>query len=81
MKLGARHVINYKKNPNWSEEVLRITGGKGVDHVVDVGGAGTIEESLKSARYGGLVSVVGILSESQQTDLIPLILFGARTGK
>ncbi|OJD40765.1 nad-p-binding protein [Diplodia corticola] len=79
-KLGATHVINYRKTPKWADEVLRITGGRGVDHVVDVGGAGTIEESLRSARTGGLVSVLGILTEpKQQADLIPAILFGAKT--
>ncbi|KAL1652076.1 hypothetical protein SLS58_000200 [Diplodia intermedia] len=78
-KLGATHAINYRKTPKWADEVLRITGGRGVDHVVEVGGAGTIEEALRSARTGGLVSVMGILTESKQADLIPAILFGAKT--
>ncbi|EOD48488.1 nad-p-binding protein [Neofusicoccum parvum] len=78
-RLGAKHVINYRKNANWADEVLRITNGRGVDHVVEVGGAGTIEESLRSTRVGGLVSVMGILTESKQADLIPHILFGAKT--
>lgn len=80
-RLGAKHVINYRKNANWADEVLRITNGRGVDHVVEVGGAGTIEESLRSTRVGGLVSVMGILTESKQADLIPHILFGAKTSE
>lgn len=80
-KLGATHVINYRKTPAWADEVLRITNGRGVDHVIEVGGAGTIEESLRSTRTGGLVTVMGILTESKKTDLIPAILYGAKTSK
>ncbi|KAF4312500.1 Zinc-type alcohol dehydrogenase-like protein [Botryosphaeria dothidea] len=78
-KLGATHVINYRKTPAWADEVLRITNGRGVDHVIEVGGASTIEESLRSTRTGGLVTVMGILTESKKTDLIPAILYGAKT--
>jgi NADPH:quinone reductase-like Zn-dependent oxidoreductase len=77
--LGAKHIINYRKTPKWSEEVLRLTNGKGVDHVLDVAGAGTIEQSLLSTKHGGLVSVIGFLSDSQPVDLIPALLFGAKT--
>lgn len=77
--LGATHLINYSTTPAWSEEVLRVTGGKGADHVLDVAGAGTIEQSLLAVKHGGLVSVIGFLTESQPTDLIPLLLFGAKT--
>ncbi|OCL05011.1 putative alcohol dehydrogenase [Glonium stellatum] len=77
--LGAQHLINYKTTPNWHEEVLRITSGKGVDHVVEVGGAQTIVKSLQSLRTGGLISVIGILSESAPADLVPLILYGGKT--
>jgi NADPH:quinone reductase-like Zn-dependent oxidoreductase len=57
-KLGATHCINYKTFPA-REEVLRITVGKGVDHVCEMGGSGTIEQSLKCVKQGGLVSAVG----------------------
>ncbi|KAK4974100.1 hypothetical protein LTR66_011078 [Elasticomyces elasticus] len=76
---GAKHVINYLETPDWAAEALSLTGTKGVDHVVDVGGADTIEQSLKGVRTGGLVSVVGILSKSHKADLIPAILFGAKS--
>lgn len=61
-KMGATHLINYKQNPDWDKAVMEITGGRGVDHVVEVGGAGTFDRSLKSVRLGGKVSVIGVLS-------------------
>ncbi|KAH9911900.1 NAD(P)-binding protein [Fomitopsis serialis] len=69
-QLGAKHVINYKKTPDWEEEVFRITGGRGVDHVIDVGGAGTINKSLASTRYGGTVSVIGFVGGSEDVRIM-----------
>ena len=59
---GADHGINYVRTPAWGEEVLRLTGGRGADHVIDVGGAGTIAQSLRCVAYGGTVSSIGFLS-------------------
>ncbi|WYZ43591.1 hypothetical protein EsH8_VII_000027 [Colletotrichum jinshuiense] len=78
-KLGASHVLSYKNNPNWSKDVLELTGGRGADHVVDVVGAATIAESLRALRQDGLVSAVGFLSDSEKHDLISDIIFGAKT--
>lgn len=61
-QLGADHLINYKKTPAWDAEVWKATGNVGVDHVVEVGGAGTLPLSLKSCRPGACVSVIGVLS-------------------
>ncbi len=61
-KLGAFHTINYKKNPDWDEEVRRVTGGTGVDAVVEVGGAGTFQKSVRSIRMDGHVGIIGNLS-------------------
>lgn len=80
-QLGATHTINYRRQPEWDREVQKLTNNKGVDHVVEVGGAGTIEKSLNSLRQGGLVSIIGILTASQQHDLIPALLFGAKIGE
>ena len=80
-QMGAHYTINYRQTPSWDEEVMKITSGKGVDLVLDVGGAGTIEPSLKSLRQGGLVSVVGILTSAKENDIVPAILYGAKTGK
>ena len=79
-KLGSHHTINYRTSPNWEEEVLRLTDRQGVDHVIEVGGASTIEKSLASLRQGGLISIIGYLSSSKKYDLVPAILFGAKIG-
>jgi NADPH:quinone reductase-like Zn-dependent oxidoreductase len=60
--LGADHLINYRENPNWGAMARDFTGGRGVDHVVEVGGPGTLEQSLAAARIGGHVSLIGILT-------------------
>jgi len=59
--LGADHGINYRETPKWSRAVREISDG-GVDHVVEVGGAGTLENSLKSIRMGGHIAMIGVLS-------------------
>ncbi|KAG6847531.1 hypothetical protein H0H93_007554 [Arthromyces matolae] len=70
-KLGAKHVINYKTHPNWEEEVLRITNGEGVDHVLEVGGQGTLLKSVEAARLGGHVHVIGFVSkDSGEADAL-----------
>jgi NADPH:quinone reductase-like Zn-dependent oxidoreductase len=60
--LGAHELINYAKTPDWDKAARALTGGTGVDHVVEVGGAGTLEKSLRAVRIGGQVSVIGVLS-------------------
>ncbi|EJD06311.1 NAD-binding protein [Fomitiporia mediterranea MF3/22] len=61
-KLGATHVINYKQTPKWDEEVLKLTNGRGVDHIVEVAGAGTILQSINALRYSGSIHSVGFLA-------------------
>lgn len=61
-KLGADDAINYKATPNWEMEARKLTGGRGVDHVVEVGGADTFPRSITAARVGGHIAVIGILS-------------------
>ncbi|MBD2773574.1 zinc-dependent alcohol dehydrogenase family protein [Iningainema tapete] len=60
--LGADDTINYKTTPNWEEAVYRLTDSTGVDHVVEVGGAGTLQKSIKAVRYGGYISLIGVLT-------------------
>jgi len=60
--LGADHGINYRTHPEWHEEVLRITGGAGVDVVLEVGGPGTLERSLMSVGVGGRIAYIGVLT-------------------
>ncbi len=60
--LGADHLINYKTTPDWGAKVLELTGGRGVDHVVEVGGSGTLDQSMIAAKNGGHVALIGVLS-------------------
>ncbi|TMW59817.1 hypothetical protein Poli38472_004886 [Pythium oligandrum] len=60
---GVDHVINYRTTPDWADEVLRLTHGVGADYVIEIGGAGTIEQSIKAVTRGGVVSVVGYLAD------------------
>jgi len=66
--LGADDVINYKKTPDWDKEVLRLTNGIGVDHVIELGGTGTLSKSLNSVRLGGHVAVIGVLAGVGEFD-------------
>ncbi len=61
-ELGAWETINYANTPDWAERAVELTGGTGVDHVVEVGGLGTMEESFRAARPGGTVSLIGVLT-------------------
>lgn len=61
-KLGADETINYRTTPEWGDKVLELTHGLGVDHIVEVGGPATINESLKAVKVGGHIAVIGVLS-------------------
>lgn len=63
--MGVDETINYKTHPDWEKEVLRLTGGVGVDHVVELGGAGTIGKSIASARVAGKIGVIGVLAQGE----------------
>lgn len=73
--LGADETINYKATPEWAKAALALTGGAGVDHVVEVGGAGTLNQSLEAAKVGGRIEVIGVLSGFSQQIAMPT-LFG-----
>lgn len=60
--LGADEAINYLHSPDWEQDVLRLTDGKGVDHVVEVGGAGTLPRSIEATAAGGTIHLIGILT-------------------
>ncbi|KAF8154227.1 alcohol dehydrogenase superfamily protein [Crassisporium funariophilum] len=71
-KLGAKHLINYKEKPQWDKEVLKLTNGVGVDHVIEVGGEGTLPKSISSVRIGGGIHVIGFISKesSSSSDIV-----------
>jgi NADPH:quinone reductase-like Zn-dependent oxidoreductase len=78
-ELGAWQTVNYVTDPSWGKTVRKLTDGLGVDHVVEVGGAGTLEQSLKAVRVGGQVSVIGVLSGvSTELNIIPILMQNAR---
>jgi NADPH:quinone reductase-like Zn-dependent oxidoreductase len=62
--LGASDGVNYRDHPEWQEEVLKLTGGRGVDHVVEIGGASTLTRSVAAARLGGQVHQIGVRAGS-----------------
>lgn len=69
--LGADHVINYRDEPEWGRLAHEWTGGKGVDHVVDVGGPATLPQSIEAVKIGGHIAMIGILGGMHAT--IPMI--------
>ncbi len=60
--LGADHLINYKKTPDWGRKAKELTGGRGVDEVVEIGGPGTMAQSIAASRIGGHISLIGVLT-------------------
>lgn len=71
--LGASGGVNYKRHPDWQQEVLRITGGRGADQILENGGAGSLNRSFESCSYGGKVALIGFLA-GRQGDINPAIL-------
>ncbi|CAJ2513015.1 Uu.00g011340.m01.CDS01 [Anthostomella pinea] len=68
-RYGADHTINYATHADWAAEVQRITGGRGADHIIENGGAGTMRQSLQAVAYGGVVSAIGFLSTVTQDQM------------
>ncbi|MFO7287327.1 MAG: NAD(P)-dependent alcohol dehydrogenase [Gammaproteobacteria bacterium] len=60
--LGADATINYRRTPNWDQEVLALTSGRGADHIVEVGGAGTLPRSLHAVAQRGEIVLIGVLT-------------------
>ncbi len=75
---GASGLINYKHAPDWEKEVLKLTDGRGVDVVVEVGGAGTLAKSYQAVGFGGKVALIGVLAgHAGDTHPHPLMFKGA----
>jgi NADPH:quinone reductase-like Zn-dependent oxidoreductase len=60
--LGADHLINYKSQPEWGKVARQLTGGRGVDHILEIGGSGTLPQSIVAARNGGHIALIGVLA-------------------
>jgi NADPH:quinone reductase-like Zn-dependent oxidoreductase len=78
-QLGAAETINYKTHPEWDQEARRLTGEKGVDRVIEVGGSGTFPKSLKAVRMNGIVSAIGVLTGVDATvSPVPILMNSLR---
>jgi NADPH:quinone reductase-like Zn-dependent oxidoreductase len=77
LKMGASDGINYKTTPEWGDKARELTGG-GVDHVVEVGGAGTMAQSLRAVRLGGRISLIGVLAGGGGFDPRPMLMKNLR---
>jgi len=76
-ELGASDGINYKTTPDWDVAVRNLTEGQGVDHVVEVGGGGTLPRSIKSVRIGGQIAMIGVLTGGE-VDPRPILMKSIR---
>jgi NADPH:quinone reductase-like Zn-dependent oxidoreductase len=75
-KIGASEGINYRSAPDWDKRVRELTDGRGVDYIVEVGGAGTLPRSFKAVRTGGLISLIGVLTGAGDVNPMPLLMKG-----
>ena len=73
--MGADATINYRQTPDWATAARELTGGRGVDHVVEVGGADTFQQSIRACALGGSIAVIGVLSGFVK-DLNVAAMFG-----
>ena len=75
--LGASDVVNYVRTPEWDQEVKRLTSGRGVDCVIEIGGAGTLAPSMRSLARGGKIGLIGFLAgRDGDTNPTPLMMTG-----
>lgn len=75
-KLGADFTLNYQSEPQWGARAAALAGG-GIDHVVEVGGLGTLAQSMQAVGFGGEIALIGVLSMQGDTNPMPLMVKGA----
>ena len=73
-ELGATDLINYKEREDWDKTVLELTEKRGVDHIVEVGGAGTMAKSLNAVKMGGHIAVIGVLSGNGEINPVHILM-------
>jgi NADPH:quinone reductase-like Zn-dependent oxidoreductase len=78
VELSADETINYRETEAWDKAVLDLTGGRGVDHVIEVGGAGTLQRSINAARVNGHIAMVGALDSSGSFNHVPIFMKALR---
>jgi len=77
-QMGADETVNYKTNSEWDKAARALTGGVGVDHVVEVGGAGTLPLSIRAVRRGGHIALIGVLTGQGEMDPRPILMKSVR---
>jgi NADPH:quinone reductase-like Zn-dependent oxidoreductase len=77
-EMGASDLINYKATPDWDKRVRELTGGRGVDMIIEVGGAGTLPMSTRSIKLGGYIALIGVLTGAGDFNPIPLLMRNIR---
>lgn len=77
-ELGADELINYKNTPDWDAKVLELTEKRGVDHVVEVGGAGTLQKSVNAVKMGGHIAVIGVLAGKGEFNPATILMKSVR---
>jgi NADPH:quinone reductase-like Zn-dependent oxidoreductase len=77
-ELGADEGINYRTTPDWEKRVLELTGGRGVDLIVELGGAGTLPKSFRAVRLGGTIALIGVLSGFGDVNPMPVLMRSIR---
>lgn len=76
--MGASETINYKQTPEWGKSARELTKGKGVDAIVEVGGAGTLTQSFAGVRRGGTIALIGVLSGAGEVNPTPVLMNAIR---
>lgn len=77
-ELGADDLINYRETPDWEKRVSELTDRRGVDHVLEVGGAGTLSKSIAAVKMGGHIALIGVLAGDAPVNWIPLFMKSIR---
>jgi NADPH:quinone reductase-like Zn-dependent oxidoreductase len=72
--LGADELINYKNEPDWDKKVLELTEKRGVDHIIEVGGAGTMQKSLNAVRMGGHIATIGVVAGKGEFNPVQIFM-------
>jgi NADPH:quinone reductase-like Zn-dependent oxidoreductase len=79
-RLGADEIINYVDTPEWDQRARALTSGVGVDHVLEVGGLGTLERSIRATRISGTISLIGVLAGQPEHNPSPMdVMFKRQT--
>jgi len=75
-QLGADATVNYRSEPQWGARAAELAGG-GIDHVVEVGGLGTLAQSIQAVGFGGEIALIGVLTMKGEANPMPLMVKGA----